>query len=154
MLTESIGQRIRTIRGKESRKSFAERMDIGTATLQRYEENERTPDLEFLVNLKNDTGFSLDYLVFGEDSNLSGEENRLLNNFRQADETLKLKISAQACGIDVQSITIGNVANQNNNTGTGDQFNAKKQKVDKRNQGQINTFNGSFGGDYVNGDKK
>ena len=46
------------------------------------------------------------------------------------------------------------VVNQPSHTGSGDQFNAKTQKIDKRNQSQTNNFNGNFGGDYVNGDKK
>ena len=41
--------------------------------------------------------------------------------------------------------------NQPTHTGSGDQFNAKKQKVDKRSR--VNNFNGGFGGDYVEGDK-
>lgn len=65
MLKTTIGQRILSIRGKESRKDFADRMEIGTATLQRYENDERLPDVSFLIKLHQETGLSLDYLILG-----------------------------------------------------------------------------------------
>ena len=65
MSKNTIGERILSIRGKESRKDFAERMEIGTATLQRYENDERLPDVLFLIKLHQETGLSLDYLILG-----------------------------------------------------------------------------------------
>ena len=79
MTLDSIGARIRNIRGLESRKSFADKFGIGTATLQRYEDNERTPDVEFLVKIQRYAEVTLDYLVNGEDFSLSIEEKNLLN---------------------------------------------------------------------------
>ena len=151
MSVSSIGERIRNIRGVESRKAFAQKFEIGTATLQRYEDNERSPDVEFLVRLQKYAQVTLDYLVNGEDLSLSTEEKNLLNNYRAASRELKNQTQLFLIGVDPLINATENVANQPTHTGSGDQFNAKKQKVDKRSR--VNNFNGGFGGDYVEGDK-
>lgn len=91
-MTSSIGSRIRNIRGKESRSSFAERLGIGTATLQRYESEERSPDIDFLSKLQVTTGYSLDYLVYGKESSLPTDEALILEKYRQASPEIKNKI--------------------------------------------------------------
>lgn len=151
MSISSIGERIRNIRGVESRKAFAEKFEIGTATLQRYEDNERSPDVEFLVKLQKYAEVTLDYLVNGEDLSLSIEEKNLLNNYRAASRELKNQTQLFLIGVNPLINATENVVNQPAHTGSGDQFNAKKQKVDKRSR--VNNFNGGFGGDYVEGDK-
>lgn len=88
----SIGSRIRNIRDLESRASFAEKLCIGTATLQRYEGDERSPDIDFLVRLQKLTGYSLDYLIYGKESSLIKEEALLLEKYRQANAETKNKI--------------------------------------------------------------
>ena len=85
MSDSSIGLRIRNIRGKESRASFAERLGIGTATLQRYEGDERSPDIDFLTKLQKLTGYSLDYLVYGRELSIPADEALILEKYRQAD---------------------------------------------------------------------
>ncbi len=96
----SIGQRILEIRGKEPRRSFAERLGIGTATLQRYENNERSPDLNTLLKLKDIAKCSLDDLVnekqesSQDTSQLTADEAFLLQEFRslqQQEQRLMLK---------------------------------------------------------------
>lgn len=151
MSISSIGERIRNIRGVESRKAFAEKFEIGTATLQRYEDNERTPDVEFLVKLQRYAEVTLDYLVNGEDFSLSIEEKNLLNNYRAASRELKNQTQLFLIGVSPLINATESVVNQPTHTGSGDQLNAKKQKVDKRSR--VNNFNGGFGGDYVEGDK-
>ena len=151
MSVSSIGERIRNIRGVESRKAFAEKFEIGTATLQRYEDNERTPDVEFLVKLQRYAEVTLDYLVNGEDFSLSIEEKNLLNNYRAASRDLKNQTQLFLIGVSPLVNATNNVVNRPLHTGSGDQLNAKKQKVDKRSR--VNNFNGGFGGDYVEGDK-
>lgn len=146
----SIGSRIRNIRGNESRASFAEKLNIGTATLQRYEGDERSPDIEFLTKLQTITGYSLDYLVYGKVTSIPNDEALLLEKYRQANLDTKNKMLMLLLGgID----TTDSVVNQPSHTGSGDQLNAKKQKVDKRYANQTNTFHGGFGGDFINGDK-
>ena len=92
----------------------------------------------------------MDYLVNGVDLSLSTEERNLLNNYRQADRELKNQTQLLLIGVSPFSAS-HDVAKQALHSGSGDQFNAKKQKVDKRSR--INNFNGEFGGDYVEGDK-
>lgn len=151
MSMSSIGERIRNIRGVESRKAFAEKFEIGTATLQRYEDNERTPDVEFLVKLQRYAEVTLDYLVNGEDFSLNIEEKNLLNNYRAASRELKNQTQLFLIGVSPLINATESVVNQPTHTGSGDQLNAKKQKVDK--SSRVNNFNGGFGGDYVKGDK-
>lgn len=147
----SIGSRIRNIRGKESRSSFAEKLNIGTATLQRYEGGERVPDIEFLTKLQEITGYSFDFLIYGKETNLANDEALLIEKYREATSEIKNKLlMLLLSGVDATN----NVVNQATHTGSGDQFNGKKQKVDKRFANQTNNFNGGFGGDYINGDKR
>jgi transcriptional regulator with XRE-family HTH domain len=148
MSIESIGDRIRTIRGKESRKSFAERFGIGTATLQRYEDSERNPDLEFFLKLQKESGRSMDYLIHGHEFALAEDENFLLKNYRESSSEIKHATILASSGVGAAT---NHVVNKQVHSGQGDQFNAKKQKVDK--SSRVNNFNGNFGGDYVDGDK-
>lgn len=88
----SVGCRIRNIRGKESRAAFAQKLGVGTTTLQRYENDERSPELDFLIRLQDITGYSLDYLVYGKESALPSDEVLLLEKYRQASAEIKNKI--------------------------------------------------------------
>ncbi len=97
MTLDSIGARVRNIRGLESRKSFAEKFGIGTATLQRYEDNERTPDVEFLVKIQRYAELTLDYLVNGEDFSLNIEERNLLNMNRGTIQQINMKMVLNSC---------------------------------------------------------
>lgn len=101
MSAEMIGQRILEIRGKDSRKVFADKLDVGTATLQRYENGEREPDLQFLLNLQSLTGLSLDYLVHGKEAGLPSEEEVLLSKYRQSDAETRQKILLLLLGGEV-----------------------------------------------------
>lgn len=98
----TIGQRILAVRDKEPRHSFAKSLGIGTATLQRYENDERQPDVEFLIKLQKLTGYSLEYLVHGKDRaiavnngrqfNLSNEEQLIVEKYRTANEQVRRQI--------------------------------------------------------------
>lgn len=85
----SLGQRIFAIRGKQSRKVFADATGVGTATLQRYENDERPPDISFLLKLQQMTGYSLDYLVHGQDISVSQDEALILEKYRQASNDIR-----------------------------------------------------------------
>lgn len=151
-MTSSIGSRIRNIRGKESRSSFAERLGIGTATLQRYESDERSPDIDFLSKLQIATGYSLDYLVYGKESSLPTDEALILEKYRQASPEIKNKILMFLLS---ESDASSNVVNEITNTGNGTQYNAKKQTVNNApvtpNKTKIKVAKQR--GDIVNGDK-
>ncbi|UXZ04829.1 helix-turn-helix domain-containing protein [Moraxella nasicaprae] len=98
----TIGQRILAIRGKEPRHSFAKSLDIGTATLQRYESDERQPDIKFLTKLQELTDYSLEYLVHGKEKmmtvgnnrqfHLSNEEQLIIEKYRTANEQVRKQI--------------------------------------------------------------
>lgn len=104
MSNMTIGERISEIRGKEARHSFAKKLGIGTATLQRYENGERMPDLVCLGKLQEMTGLSLDYLVNGiqtEQSPLTTDEAFLLQEFRSLpDDQKKLMLRFLLAGFD------------------------------------------------------
>ena len=70
---------------------FAEKLDVGTTTLQRYENDERSPDFEFINKLQQLTGYSFDYLISGKEPDLPIEENLLLSKFREATSDVKIK---------------------------------------------------------------
>lgn len=62
-----MGKRIFAIRGKESRKVFADDIGVGTDTLQCYENDKSSPDISFLIKLQEMTEYSFDYLVHNHD---------------------------------------------------------------------------------------
>lgn len=111
---------------------------------------------ESQILVKN-LGIRAEWLITGEGdmyveknvpNNLTIDEEMLLDAYRHANVLKKKKILSFS--LDKNDAT-ENVVNQPIHTGSGDQFNAKKQKVDKRSR--VNNFNGGFGGDYVEGDK-
>lgn len=151
-MTISIGFRIRNIRGKESRSVFAERFNIGTTTLQRYENDERSPDLDFLIKLQEFTGYSFDYLVYGKETNIPNEEALLIEKYREAKPEIKNKILMLLL---TESDTTENVVNHSVHTGSGDQYNAKNQNINNAPvTTQISKIKiGKNKGDVVSGDK-
>jgi transcriptional regulator with XRE-family HTH domain len=111
---------------------------------------------ESQILVKN-LGIRAEWLITGEGDmylenqlpgNLTLDEEMLLDAYRQANVLEKKKILGFAFG---KKETTTSVVNQPAHAGSGDQLNAKKQKVDKRSR--VNNFNGGFGGDYVEGDK-
>lgn len=125
----TLGQRIFAIRGKESRKVFADKTGVGTATLQRYENDERSPDISFLLKLQEMTGYSLDYLVHGHDVSLSNDEALILEKYRQADDSTRHKAlilllggnrdnESKAAGSIQELVTEGSIGTVNGGTAT------------------------------------
>ena len=66
MISTTIGERIRQVRGSTSRKDFAPELSIHVTTLQRYEDGERSPDAEFLSRLCRWKSIRADWLLTGE----------------------------------------------------------------------------------------
>lgn len=64
-----IGTRIKQLRGKESRKSFCDRLGIAQRTLIRYENGERRPDSDFIEMICKAYNVTADWLIFGEQDN-------------------------------------------------------------------------------------
>ena len=67
----SLGERIKEIRGKESRAAFAARFAIHANTLLRWENNERQPDAEFLIKIIRECKITPEWLLLGEGSKIT-----------------------------------------------------------------------------------
>ena len=78
-----IGERIRKIREdlKMSREKFSEMIDISDVFLGQIERGERSLSTKTLTKIVNFTGFSADFILFGEVSsnNTISKINRILN---------------------------------------------------------------------------
>ncbi|UQZ89567.1 hypothetical protein C4J81_10265 [Deltaproteobacteria bacterium Smac51] len=64
----TIGERIRQLRGSQSRPVFAKKFEVSIATLVRYETGEILPKTEFIVMVCNSYGVTSDWLIFGKDN--------------------------------------------------------------------------------------
>lgn len=62
------GERLRLIRGYQSSAAFAVSLGVSDDVYRRFESEESSPDLDFLIRLKFATGCSLDWLASGQDS--------------------------------------------------------------------------------------
>lgn len=118
----TLGQRILLIRGKVSRKDFASEYGIGTATLQRYENDSRSPDIEFLVKLQQKTGWSLDYLVHGKEISLNTDEALVVEKYRNSSNEVKNKVLLTLIGgiENVKELAAPNTDNKENKGVIGD----------------------------------
>lgn len=135
-MDSSIGFRIRNIRGKESRASFAEKLAIGTTTLQRYENDERSPDIDFLTKLQEITGYSLDYLVYGKELSIPPDEALILEKLRQANTETRNKVLLLLLGGAELFETKPKTVIQNPvNSGDGAQYNAETQTFHSKESG-------------------
>jgi len=67
-MSETIGDRIKQLRGDATRAQFADRLDVSVSTLTRWEKNETRPDSDNLIciqRLSGDRGVNLEWLVNG-----------------------------------------------------------------------------------------
>ena len=78
-----IGERVRKIREdlKMSREKFSEMIDISDVFLGQIERGERSLSTKTLTKIVNFTGFSADFILFGDVSsnNTISKINRILN---------------------------------------------------------------------------
>ena len=138
----TLGQRILLIRGKVSRKDFASEYGIGTATLQRYENDSRSPDIEFLVKLQQKTGWSLDYLVHGKEISLNTDEALVVEKYRNSSNEIKNKVLLTLIGgiENVKELAAPNTDNKENKgviagtTGDVSIDNSTEKSADSSNQ--------------------
>lgn len=86
-----IGERIREIRNQYhmSREKFFEMIDISNVFLGQIERGERSLSIKVLNKLVDFTGYSADYILYGNPKNNSfiSKINKILN--RCSDETLE-----------------------------------------------------------------
>lgn len=63
---ETLGTRLRFLRGNASQGEFAERLSVHKNQLGKYERDETNPGSEFLITLQEKTGVNLHWLLTGE----------------------------------------------------------------------------------------
>lgn len=87
-----IGNRIRNIREclKYSRETFSELVDISESFLSQIERGEKSISLKTLMSISSTSGFSTDYILFGEEEN-----NSTIKKIN------KLLVSKPACILDL-----------------------------------------------------
>lgn len=69
--SETLGQRLRSLRGRRARETFAAELGIHKNTLARYETDERWPDAFFLRRVCHHCGVASDWLLNGGKSHLA-----------------------------------------------------------------------------------
>ena len=69
----TIGARIKSLRGPQSQEEFASAFGVHKNTLARWERNERQPDLEFLKKLAEAKHVTLEWLILGEELQIGPE---------------------------------------------------------------------------------
>lgn len=87
-----IGSRIRTIRESMSltREQFSELIDISSSFLSQIERGDKSMSIETLMVIASKTGFSCDYILFGDlnNSTFVSKINRMISN--SSDEIAEL----------------------------------------------------------------
>ena len=61
----SLGERLKRLRGHESRKSLADKLGIDQATIVNYENGKRLPNSEFIARLCRLYNVTTDWLIYG-----------------------------------------------------------------------------------------
>ena len=141
----SIGLRLKEER---ERLGFTQPLFAGLANTTKksqidYEKDLTQPKAGYLSVIAN-AGADVQYIITGQRSAnvLPQDEALILEKYRQADPVTKNKMLMLLLG---HNDATSSVVNQTSHTGSGDQFNSKRQKIDKRNQNQTNNFHGNFG---------
>lgn len=67
--SETLGQRLRSLRGRQPRDMFAAALGIHKNTLARYETDERRPDAAFIRRVCHHCGVASDWLLSGDAAN-------------------------------------------------------------------------------------
>lgn len=86
---ESVGDRIRKIRGRLSREAFAKKYGIHRNTLERYEKNTRKVPDAFLFQLAECENLSLKWVQTGEGQPFKGQPSFLGKRTSDMSEVLK-----------------------------------------------------------------
>jgi len=71
-MAKTIGDRIKQLRGRESREAFAEKFSVSKQTIVRYESGQTSPDADFIARLCGLYNVSADWVIHGrEDSSVN-----------------------------------------------------------------------------------
>jgi len=71
---KEVGERIRLLRGSESRQKFADRHGIKLSRLGHIENGIRKPPLNFLLRLHADKEISLEFILNGDNSDFKSTD--------------------------------------------------------------------------------
>lgn len=63
-----FADRLKQLRGKESREDFAKRIGISSRSLVNYEQGDREPKIDIVKLICANLGISADWLIFGDES--------------------------------------------------------------------------------------
>ncbi len=66
ILMDSIGNRLKFIRGKQSGEDFSKSLNLHPQTIYRYERGERKPDIDFIQLVAKETGFCIEWIINGK----------------------------------------------------------------------------------------
>lgn len=89
MSDETVGDRIKSVRGGVSQEEFAKRYGLNRNTLARYEKGDNDPSASFLKAISKDYGIDANWLLFGgerPEPKLSPRESALIANYRASPE--------------------------------------------------------------------
>lgn len=101
---KAIGARIKSLRGDETQKAFADRLGVGRTSVVRYEAGERTPDAEFMAKANAVLGVDLIWLLTGVRTTPAGEalkpdEAALLDNYRNSPKEARDALKATSAAL-------------------------------------------------------
>jgi transcriptional regulator with XRE-family HTH domain len=74
ILSDSFKDRLRIAMGRESNRSFAERVCVSESALRTYLKGQTTPNLEVLAKMSEVSGYSLAWLASGDGEMKRGED--------------------------------------------------------------------------------
>lgn len=77
----SLGERLRSVRGETSGPKFAQYFDEKATNIYRYENNQRRPKPEFLERVAKMFGVSVEWLLFGDEPQIEGATDAVCKTF-------------------------------------------------------------------------
>ena len=96
---ETLGDRIKIIRGETNQTQFASSLGITQTKLSRYERNTTPPEIDFLVRLSRQYAVSLDWLLLGngctESSRSSDGDDANIQSELAAERTERRELAAE-----------------------------------------------------------
>lgn len=98
----TIGERLKKLRGKASGEEFAAKHNVHPQTLYRYERDERKPDIDFIQSVANESNASIDWIIRGENA----PQPSIHQNDHVTRESLQLAIEAVEEGLHAARRTL------------------------------------------------
>ncbi len=89
--TVSMGKRLRNIREESGmrQREFAKEINVSQQTLSRYENGQSVIPYEVLINVVDKFDVSVEYVLDMESKGISPEEKRIIDYFRNINDSIK-----------------------------------------------------------------